>query len=217
MDSARIRQKTKLTACLILLVTLGTSCTYQRQFKSKPIGMPEEIYIDPSFQQYYKPNIVLCHFREPDYSPQTGEKAAQFLYSEMLRSNLEADITVSSKRISNDPDLLVRFAKENRYEFIVTGEILYYLYGGISSESRVDQSIKVYRVTGKNLQMVVYAKAVETAPPLPSTDYVLIQGRGRAAPSAESLLKRNAVKFSRLLSHMVESGASKLVFDLQTD
>lgn len=194
---------------LIPTVMPGLGCTYQRRHFSSPLGMPEEVYIGASVQKYYTPDIAVIEFQSTDYGWRLGEKASRLLYAELLKSDLKANIFYDNTAGSSGPDELARFAWKNKYDYIVTGEILHFLNGGISVDSRVEQEIKIYSVTGGRLQAVGYAKATETSSPLHSTDFVLIGGRGTSAMSAEGLLKRNTGKFARLLCGMFsENGAA---------
>lgn len=202
MKKGVIRKTGKFFCLFIPVVVLLAGCTYQRHYRFKQVGMPEEVYINTPIQAYYTPDIVVLAFQSPGNTGGVGEKASMLLCSEMIKIGIEADIVFDNTAYFTNQDQLVRFARENKYDYIVTGDVLRFLNGGTSTDSHVEEEIVIYSVMGKRLQIVGHAKAVETARPLHSTDFIIVEGRGASAPSAETLLERNAGKFARLLSGM---------------
>jgi hypothetical protein len=184
------------------MMILTAGCTYQRKHTFKPVGMPEEVYISTSLGNYYTPNVAVFAFRADGYSGRVGEQASRLLCSEMLKRGVNANIIFKDAADAMSSDELAAFAWKNRYDYIITGDILYILSGGGTTQSRVEQEMKICSVSGRELQVVGYAKAVETASPLSETDFVLVAGRRASAPSAELLMERNAGKFARLLAGM---------------
>lgn len=202
MKTTGIQASGKLLCCLILVLALSAGCTYQRRHSFKPVGMPEEVYISTSLGNYYTPDIAVFSFRSDGFDGQVGKKASRLLCSQMLKYGVNASIVFKDKADAMTSDELARFAWENRYDYIITGDVLRFLNGGHSTQSRVEEEIKIYSVSGKDLQVVGYAKAVETVAPKPETDFYLVTGRAASAPSAELLMERNAGKFARLLAGM---------------
>jgi hypothetical protein len=177
-------------------------CTYQRKHSLKPVGMPEEVYISTALGNYYMPDVAVFSFRSEGYTGQAGQRASRLLCSEMLKRRVNANIVFKDAADAMTSDELAAFARKNRYDYIITGDILFILNGGGTTQSRVEQEIKIYTVSGRELQVVGYAKAVETGDPLPETDFILVSGRRASAPSADLLMERNAGKFARLLAGM---------------
>jgi hypothetical protein len=192
-----------LILCVVWGLTCGIGCTCLHQQSAGPVGMPEEIYIGSDAQSFYSPRIALWNFNAPDYAGQAGEKAAMLLHAEILKCNPGVDITFIDELLPIDPERLVQTARENKYDLLITGDIAYYLEGGISTDSRVEEVIKIFGVFGKELQMVGFAKAVDIGSPSPLFDYILIHKQTRAAPPAEHLLKRNAAKFAGMVNGMI--------------
>lgn len=192
----------RILCCLIFPVILGIGCTYQRQHSFESVGMPETVYIQIPVRKHYRPDIAVIPFRSDGYTWQVGENASRLLFLEMLKFGLNADVVFTDSAGAMDAGSLASFSRKNRYDYIVTGDVLYFLNGGSTTQSRVEEEIKVYSVSGEELQAVGYAKAVETAFPLPDIDYYLVKGRGASAPSAETLMERNAGKFARFLADM---------------
>lgn len=197
-----MRTAGKILCLLLPVAILAGGCTYQRRHSFGPVGMPEEVYVSTPLERYYTPAIAVFSFRSDGYTWQVGEKASRLLCSEILKQGIGADIVFNETANAMTSDELARFAWENKYDYIVTGEVLYFFNGGNTTDSRVEEEIKIYSVTGRQLQVIGYAKALETARPLPDTDFFLVAGRGASAPSAETLLRRNAGKFARLLAGM---------------
>lgn len=202
MKKTDMQASGKLWCCLILVLTLSAGCTYQRRHSLGPVGMPEEVYINAALGNYYTPDIAVFSFRSDGYAARVGEKASRLLCSEMLKYGVNANIVFKDTADATTSDELARFAWENRYDYIITGDVLYFLNGGLSTQSRVEEEIKIHLVSGRELQMVGYAKAVEKAGPKSETDFYVVTGRGVSAPSAELLMERNARKFARLLAGM---------------
>jgi hypothetical protein len=179
-----------------------TSCTFQRSQAYAPDIMPEAVYIATVSRKAYRPKIAFCAFAAPTYARSTGEKAAILLYRETLKQHINANFTYVGCPVTDNVDALTEFARENRYEFIVGGKVLSYMDGGISTASRVEQEIRVYQLSSHRLRTVGYAKALEEVAPDPSADYIFFLEMSQPAPSAESLMGKNAQKFAALLAYM---------------
>ena len=92
---------------------------------------------------------------------------------------------------------LLEIARCKKYDLLITGDLLYWLEGSLHEPSRADEQIRVIDVPAN--RTLWYAKAVDIGPPAPYTDYVFIEGRGARAPTARTMLKRNAEKFCKML------------------
>ena len=92
--------------------------------------------------------------------------------------------------------------KASDYDMLVMGKVNFYLDGMISTDSRVESEMIVYAATRGTLQTIGLARAIETAPPHPSSFILSIRDKGHPAPSAESLLKRNSTKFASMIAAM---------------
>jgi hypothetical protein len=202
MKKAKIHTSGKLLCCLVSMLIFAGGCTYQRKHSFGRVGMPEEVYISTALGNYYTPDVAVFSFRSDGYEGQVGQTASRLLCSEMLKRGVNANIIFKDAADAATSEELAAFAWENRYDYIVTGDILYIMNGGGTTRSRVEQEMKVYSVSGRELQVVGYAKAVETGDPLAEMNLVLVAGRRASAPSAERLMERNAGKFARLLAGM---------------
>jgi hypothetical protein len=197
--------------CFILILGIGTGCTYQRRYRFRAVDLPEEVYLRTALHKSYTPNIMVLPFESPGTVRQVGEKAAMQLCTKLLESGIDARITYDDTTAFTDVDHLVRFVRENRYDYVVTGKVLYYLNGAISTSSRVETQMAIYGVSGRRLEMVGDAKAVETARPLHETDFIVVEGRGASAPSAGLLLERNAGKFAQLIGEMLSESPDGII------
>jgi len=187
----------KITVYAIVVAFLLVGCAYQRWVTLAPTGLPEEIFATPQLNYYGTSNVGLFKFTEPSFAPGIGKEAAQSLYQELLKNgvflNVTPELDVTDIRIEN----LIDIARTKKYDLIITGDVLYYLEGSLHQSSRVDEQIRVIDVP--TTITLWYAKAVDIGSPGPYTDYILIEGRGVCAPTAMTLLKRNAEKFCRML------------------
>ncbi len=203
MKKSRMRTSRWIVRCLIVMMIFLSGCTYQRQHSLNTVELPEEVYISVPLGKQYKPDIVVLSFRAAGYPDEVGRQASEQLCSEMLKCGPRANVVLAETVNILSPEGLVQFAWENKYDYVVTGDILYFLDGGNRMTSKVEQEMKMYSVSGHQLQVVGYAKAVESVSPLSERDYYLVSGRSAPAPSATLLMERNAGKFARLLDRML--------------
>ncbi len=188
---------------LSVALSLISGCTYQRGYPAAPVEPPQEIYLAPDFQPIQNARILITSFKAPGYAGDAGIQAAFALFSELQVRRPETDIVFESTLDDSNHERLFAYARANRFDLIISGNVLFLLDGGISTASRVEEIIRVFAVYGDRLHPVAYAKAFETVAPVPEADFIVAHGRGKAAPSALSLLKRHAVRFSRLVSDLI--------------
>ena len=187
----------KITVYAVAMASLLGGCAYQRSVTLSATGLPEEIFATPQQNDYSTSNVVLFKFTEPSFAPGMGKEAAQFLYQELLKNSVFLNVTrelgVTDIRIEK----LLEIARSKKYDLLITGDLLYWLEGSLHEPSRADEQIRVIDVpTNRTLW---YAKAVDIGTPAPYADYIFIEGRGARAPTARTLLKRNAEKFCKML------------------
>ena len=189
----------KITLCAMAMSLCLIGCTYQRRVVLPPTGLPEEIYLTPQENKYFK-SVAVFKFREPLYPPGMGRAAAELLYSELLRNKAFVSITLESDVSDIRLEGLMKIARQKDYDLIIMGDLLYYIEGSLHQPSRVDERIRV--IDTRTNKTLWYAKAMDVAPPAPHTDYVIIGGQGAPAPTARVLLKRNAEKFYKMLINL---------------
>ena len=56
---------------------LLTGCTYQRQAKLLPPGLPEQIYVRPQFDDYSQERVGVFTISELSYAPGMGRAAVE--------------------------------------------------------------------------------------------------------------------------------------------
>jgi peptidoglycan-associated lipoprotein len=144
-------------------------CTYQRMVELAPTDLPEQVYLTPQENNY----------------------------EELLRNKVFANVTPELDVSDISLENLVEIAHDRKYDLIITGDLLYYFEGSLHRPSRADERIRV--IDAQTEETLWYAKAVDVAPPAAYTDYIFMQGRGMQAPTARTVLKRNAEKFCRML------------------
>lgn len=188
----------RISVYAFLLVSFLIGCIFQQKVPSRSLNLPEEIYVTPQ-QNYHKAlKVGLFKFTDPTNAPGLGKASAQYLYRELLKNKVFSDVTleidVADTQISN----LIEIADAQKYDLIITGDILYYFEGGNYESSHVEEEIRVIRVNDKKTQTLWHAGAVAIGLPTPSTDFIFMQRNGFPAPAAMALIKRNAKKFSNL-------------------
>ena len=190
----------KITVYAAAIASLLVGCAYQRSVTLSPTGLPEEIFATPEKNDYSTSNVALFKFTEPPFAPGMGKEAAQVLYRELLQNrvflNVTRELGVTDIRIEN----LIRIARSKKYDLLITGDLLYYLDGSLHQPARADEQIRVIDVSRN--RTLWYAKAVDIGAAAPYTDYIFLEGRGADAPTARTLLKRNAEKFCRMLLNL---------------
>lgn len=188
----------RISVYAFLLVSFLIGCIFQQIVPSRSLSLPEEIYVTPQ-QNYHKAlKVGLFKFTDPTNAPGLGKASAQYLYRELLKNKVFSDVTleldVADTHISN----LIEIADAQKYDLIITGDILYYFEGGNYESSHVEEEIRVIRVNDKKTQTLWHAGAVAIGLPTPSTDFIFMQRNGFPAPAAMALIKRNAKKFCNL-------------------
>jgi peptidoglycan-associated lipoprotein len=187
----------KITVYAVAMASLLVGCAYQRSVTLSPTGLPEEIFATPQQNNYSTSNVILFKFTEPSFAPEMGKEAAQCLYQELLKNrvflNVTRELGVTDIRIEE----LVEIARSKKYDLLITGDLLYWLEGSLHEPARADEQIRVIDVSTN--RTLWYAKAVDIGTPAPYADYIFIEGRGARAPTARTLLKRNAEKFCKML------------------
>lgn len=189
----------RLMLCSLACLLVVGGCSYQRNVNlSRRIRMPEEVYASHRLSPYAASNVAVFNLKEPSYAGGMGRRASEALYRALLRNGVFANVTpewgVEDLRIEN----LIEVARARNYDVIITGELLYCFEGSLQQASRVDELIRVFRVSADETKTLWYAKAVEVADPAPLSDYFIWVGRGAPAPSATELMMRNADKFCKM-------------------
>jgi hypothetical protein len=187
----------QITAWALIAGFFLVGCSYQRKVYLKRPGLPEHVYRIPLENDYLGARVAVFNFREPPYARGMGTVAAASLYHELLTNKVFVTVTheleISDLRLEN----LLDFAKDNDYDLIITGDLLYFFEGSLHLPSRIDQCIRVIHV--KDQKTLWYAKAVDIGPNAPSSDYYVAAGKGASAPTTRTLFARNANKFSKML------------------
>ena len=189
----------QITTWLLVAGFFLVGCSYQRKVYLKKTDLPEYIYRIPLENDYLGAKVAVFNFREPPYAKGMGEVAAESLYHILLANKVFVKVTyerdISDLRMEN----LLDVARDNGYDLMIAGDLLYYFEGSLHLPSRIDQRIRV--VETKNNTTLWYAKAVDVGPNAPPTDYYVVGGLGAPAPTTRTLFARNAEKFSKMLIH----------------
>lgn len=165
--------------------------------------LPEEVLVQVPMRNHYRPRIVVCDFQGPAYAQSTGATASRMLFAELLKRNLRANLYPADRMLPQTPEAIAAMMSVSKYDMLVMGKVNDYLDGMISSDSRVESEMVVYASTGSSLQTVGYARAIESAPPRPSSFFLSMRDKGAPAPPAEDLLQINSAKFARMIAQMV--------------
>ena len=199
----------KTTVYAAVLASLLVGCAYQRSVTLSSTELPEEIFAIPQENNYSTSNVALFKFTEPSFAPGMGKEAAQCLYRELLKNrvflNVTRELGVADIRIEN----VIKIARSKKYDLLITGDLLYYHDGSLHQPARADEQIRVIDVSTN--RTLWYAKAVDIGTAAPYADYIFIEGRGAHAPTARTLLKRNAEKFCRMLLNLPRQERSDIV------
>jgi hypothetical protein len=184
-------------AWFAVLMSLLTGCTYQRQAKPLPPGLPEQIYVSPQFDDYSQERVGVFTFSELSYAPGMGRAAAESIYRELLRKRVFSNVTDEAAFSNTYAVSIIDLARSKGYDIAITVELLYYFDGSAFQPSRVAERIKVVHVPTK--EILWYAATTEVSTPAPDTDYIFLTGMGYSALPTTLLLQRNAEKLSNML------------------
>lgn len=160
-------------------------------------GLPEQIYINPCHNDYFRSHVAVFKFREPAHAKGMGTAASESLYEALLSNTVFVSVKLETDVADLSIDHLMDIARSRNYDLIITGDLLYYFEGSLQQPSRVDERIRVIDVAKSTT--LWYAKAMEVGPPIPDTDHIFTQRRGAQAPTTWALLRRNGEKFCKML------------------
>ena len=198
-DLKTMAAQIKISAYIIMLVSLLAGCAYQRDVTLPPVGLPEGIFSIPRSNHYGAARVAVFSFSAPSNARGKGEIAALFLCQELERKGVFAKIIPLPDIRDMTMRNLINDARIKRYDLIIVGELLYYFEGSLLESSSVKEEIRVIKVRGGKPKTLWYANATETAQPALSTDYIVAQGKGAPAPSTAVLMRRNAEKFCNMI------------------
>ncbi len=168
--------------------------------RSDANDFPENIYVLPEVNSYGSSTVGIFRFIEPPNLHGAGTQAAETVYNELLKNRIFSRITSETDYLPQNLKKILRFAKKKGYDLIITGEIFYYFDGSSSMPVHVAESIRVVHVLSGST--VWYAKAIDKAPPVYSSDYIFFKLKGASAPPASLLFERNAKKFCSMIKNM---------------
>ena len=186
-------------AVFVGVIVLMMGCSYQKEIRLPAPGFPERIYVKSRLYEYRKSTVAIFRFKEPQFAPGVGWQAAEAVHNELLRKGVFSKVISEVDLPHSSADQILDMARAKEYDLIILGEVLYYFEGSDFAPSRVDERMKVVHLPTN--ETLWYAEASESIAPILPNDYILIINRGTHAPPGKLLLRRNAEKFSRLLSY----------------
>ncbi len=198
IQGTAMNRMTKMNALLFFLALSLVGCSFRGSIVAGPSDLPEDIHIAPQLKRYYPYNVGIFQFSGPSNAPATGKLAAYYLYTKLSEQKAFSSITFE-ENASVDPDSIVATMKAKRYDMAIVGKLVQYVEGGYFQSSHVEEHVWAIRRMGKKTEILLYAKAFETFPPVSAADYIIFTREGTPAPSASKLLKKNATKFENLL------------------
>ncbi len=187
--------------CVVFLF-FAAGCSYQQHAVLPAVGLPEELFSAPQSNPYGSARVGVFTFRPPSNASEKGRVAARLLCDALEQKGVFAEVIFLSPLRDMTMRKVVDYARMERYDLIITGELLYFFEGSDSQSSRVTEEIRVVQTRGGKPQTLWHARASESAPALPTTDYIFAQGKGAPAPSTTTLMKRNAMKFAQMMLNM---------------
>lgn len=210
---ANQQMKNVLKWAVAICFFAAAGCAYQGKTCLPKPGLPEEINIaSPGKLVSGRWRVCVFEFSEPRSAPGMGRVAADSLRYELLRNKVFSTVALHPKPGVGDPDALLEFARSKKFDLIITGDLLYWLDGGFSIPSRVDEQIQIVMARTKKADVLWDALATETAEPVSTGDMIFAQRRPARAVSAQTLLKTNAEKFcNMILSRQPKHGKSSKV------
>ncbi|SHK39674.1 hypothetical protein SAMN02745216_03390 [Desulfatibacillum alkenivorans DSM 16219] len=185
----------------VFLLILGaaaalSACSHGKSKDVSGASMPEEIYASPDYNMYRNAKVGVFPFMSPEYARGAGNSAASVFCRQLEKNrvfsavHLEADVP---------PQAIAEIAKAKRYDLVITGAVLYWFEGSTLEPSRVEQEVTVFKPSSKGDRILWRARLMETGWPVQPKDYLLGQTHAVPAPSAMTLVQKNAGKFCKML------------------
>jgi hypothetical protein len=119
------------------------------------------------------------------------------LYQSLLKQRVFANLVSEIGLGPVNPARQMEVAERTGYEFVIAGSVTYYLDGGKTRDSRVDQELRV--VSTATGEAIWLAGATATGKVVHDEDRFLYVSKGKEGPPPEALMAVNAEKFCRLL------------------
>ncbi|OGQ99468.1 MAG: hypothetical protein A2521_00735 [Deltaproteobacteria bacterium RIFOXYD12_FULL_57_12] len=152
--------------------------------------------------------VALFPFSEPGYAPGQGYEATRICYEELLRNGVFEILLMAPVKTPISEAEAVAMARTNSYDLILLGELRYFMTGGHLQASRVDEELRVIRVTADEARLLWHVRVAESGPPKPPRDFYLQQKEGRPAPSTGELMTRASRRFCNMLQQQPAGLAS---------
>jgi hypothetical protein len=180
----------------LITVAFLSGCAYQRRVTREPLNLPEKVYVKTNANLCSPSKVGIFRFSEPKYAPKTGKIAAEALYEELIRKGVFPNVVSEIERDDINKTRMIDFAQSQRYDLIITGDLLYYFDGSDLTSSRVEEAVRVIHVPTNTTLWV--ASTTEAELPVFPTDFVVVHGKGAPAPATTKLLEKNAEKFCKM-------------------
>ena len=188
----------KIIFYTVILIFLLMGCTYQRKVILLQPDLPEEIF-SYSRAKISGARVGVFSFSDIPSSRGMGKLAAQFLCQELEKAGIFKFLFFHSDLNDISMDRLIEIALAEKYDLIITGKLLHYFDGSDMQAASVIEEIRVINVKWGKPEILCHAKAIEIVEPKLSTDYIIVHGKGAAAPSTMLLMQRNAKKFCNMI------------------
>jgi hypothetical protein len=191
----------KYLLCLVLMLVLLAACKLSAAADPLCSMLPHNIYTQPEYDYYTDSRAGVLEFNSPDYAKDSGKKAAEKLYKELLKKNKASGLVfIPQSQLPAGQSYLIQLMKSKKLDLLITGEVKEICAGGNYQHSRVCEEIKIFEPANDGLRSLWYARSCETSDYLKSRDLIFFRTPGKPSAPADLLMEKIALQFANMLT-----------------
>lgn len=191
----------KYLSCLAFIFVLVSACTLAAANDPLCSTLPQNIYTQPDYDYYTDSRVGVLEFNSPDYAKDSGKKAAEKLYKELLKKNKAlALVFIHQSQLPAGQNSLIQLMKSKNLDLLITGEVKDFSEGGNYQQSLVCEEIKIFEPANDGLHTLWHAQSCETSKYSKSRDLIFFRTAGKPPAPAALLMEKIALQFANMLT-----------------
>lgn len=169
-------------------ISLLAGCNADRPFLLEPdvYAAPPQIYQPPPNGAVAMGRAGLFYLEAPESVPEVSFPLTQILYQSLLQNRVFHQIEVIPQGLPH-PDEALRLARQKHCDFILYGQVPYFLDSGTASKSGLQ--LELYLIDVKTGQKQAYLSDAIAAEPSPMLDLIMWDGMPKPSPSVYALAR----------------------------
>lgn len=184
-----------LAGCLSLLA----GCNIDKPFLLEPdvYAAPPQVFLPPPNGAAAMSRAGLFLLEAPESVPDVSFPLTQILYQSLLQNRVFQQIEVIPQGYPS-PDAALLLARQRRFDFILYGQVPYFLDSGTSSKSALQ--LDLYLIDVKSGQKQAYVSDAIGAHPSPMLDMIMWDAKPKPSPSVYALARIVAERLALVLA-----------------